>query len=231
MQDILQHADELSLAVNDKIRPLKYFKTYLKQGYYPFLKESIVSYNQKVRNVTELILNIELPQLCGVDVGSIRKLRTLLNILAREVPMTVDINRLATMTGMTRGTVLTYLQHLSSSKLIRLLYSDEESVKKMQKPDKILLDNTNLNYALSSTAANIGTEREIFFCNQMGFGHKIEYHKQADFRIDGEYVVEVGGADKNGRQIAGYDKGFIAADDIEHAIGNKIPLYLFGLMY
>lgn len=140
------------MAVNDKIRPLKYFKTYLKQGYYPFLKESIVSYNQKVRNVTELILNIELPQLCGVDVGSIRKLRTLLNILARGVPMTVDINRLATVTGMTRGTVLTYLQHLSSSKLIRLLYSDEESVKKMQKPDKILLDNTNLIYALSSTA-------------------------------------------------------------------------------
>lgn len=231
LQDLLTHANEIALTVNEKIRPLKYFKTYMNQGYYPFVKESVTSYGQKVQNIANLILNIELPQLRGVEVGSIRKLRTLLNILACEVPMTVDINKLATLTGMTRGTVLTYLQHLCSAKLIRLLYSDEESVKKMQKPDKILLDNTNVIYALTSHEPNIGTQREIFFCNQVGYQHQVEYHHKADFKIDGQYVVEVGGADKEGKQIAGIGNSFIAADDIEYAVGNKIPLYLFGLLY
>lgn len=40
-------------------------------------------------------------------------------------------------------------------------------------------------------------------------------------------------ADKNktGRQIQGMENAYIAADDIEVGFGNKIPLWMFGLLY
>ena len=45
------------------------------------------------------------------------------------------------------------------------------------------------------------------------------------------YTFEVGGSAKDGRQTAEVSNAWIAADDIEHAIGNKLPLWLFGFLY
>lgn len=60
----------------------------------------------------------------------------------------------------------------------------------------------------------------------------MEYSKTAaDLLVDGSVTIEVGGASKSGRQLKGVTDGYIAADGIEYAIGNKIPLYLLGMMY
>ena len=48
--------------------------------------------------------------------------------------------------------------------------------------------------------------------------------------IDRKWTVEVGGQSKDGKQIAGVTNAFIASDDIEYALGNKIPLWLFGFL-
>ena len=45
------------------------------------------------------------------------------------------------MIGLSRNSVINYLQNLDKAELLKLLYSDLLSVKKMQKPDKIYLQN------------------------------------------------------------------------------------------
>jgi len=80
----------------------------------------------------------------------------------------------------------------------------------------------------------IGTVRETFFANQLqAAGHKVEYagYKSGDFRVDNKYVIEVGGADKGFSQIKDIENGFVAADNIESAVFNKIPLWAFGFLY
>ena len=101
----------------------------------------------------------------------------------------------------------------------------------MQKPDKIFMENSNLLHALSLTGVETGTERETFFVNQLAYQHLVEYSKRGDFLIDRKYTIEAGGKSKDGKQIAGVPNAFIAADNIEYALGNKIPLWLFGFMY
>lgn len=101
----------------------------------------------------------------------------------------------------------------------------------MQKPDKIYLENTNIADVLSLATPNTGTLREAFFVNQLMYKHSVEYSSKGDFRIDGKYTVEIGGRSKGGKQIANVKNGFIAADDVEYAYGNKIPLYAFGFLY
>lgn len=128
--------------------------------------------------------------------------------------------------------MIVYLQNLDRAELLKLLYSDLASVKKMQKPDKIYLQNPNLLYAIASTSVQIGTARETFVVNQLSVNHEVEYGKaQGDFVVDQKYTFEVGGADKTFKQIADIPDSYILADNIEYATGKKLPLWIVGLTY
>lgn len=74
-----------------------------------------------------------------------------------------------------------YFKILEKTKLLHLLYADLLSVKKMQKPDKIYLDNPNLLYALASHPVKIGTARETFVVNQLSCDHEIEQKEDRRF--------------------------------------------------
>lgn len=229
---LLAAPNDLCNAVVAQARPMAYFADYLRSGYYPFAASGEDDYHQRVENIVNMIIDIELPLLCGVDVASIRKIKALMFVLASECPMQVDIAKLATMAETTRGTLLAYLQYLSRAHLLNLLYSDVQNVKKMQKPDKIYLENTNLMAALSVGEMNSGTMREAFIVNQLRQQHRVEYAtSQADFLVDGKYTLEVGGKSKDGSQIAGQPNAFVVADNVEYAAGNRIPLYAFGFLY
>ena len=140
--------------------------------------------------------------------------------------------KLAGMIGLSRNSVINYLQNLDKAELLKLLYSDLLSVKKMQKPDKIYLQNPNLLYAIASAPVQIGTARETFVVNQLSVNHNVEYGKtKGDFIVDHAYTFEVGGADKTFKQIADLPDSFILADNLEFATGKKLPLWIVGLTY
>ena len=232
LQEILTNGNSICAEVNAQLRPLPLFSEYLHYGYYPFLKESQSNYYVRIENVVNNTIEVELPQLRKLDVGNIRKVKSLLGILSSNVPFTLDTVKLATMAEVSRTTLLNYLQILSEARLIQLLYSDATNVKRLQKPDKIYLENPNMLHALATTWVNEGTEREVFFINQLSSSHVVEYSKtSADFTIDHQYTVEVGGRSKDGKQIAGVTMGYIASADEEYVLGNKIPLWLFGFLY
>ena len=149
-------------------------------------------------------------------------------------PYEVDIAKLSKTTGISRPSTLKYLTHLEEACLIRRLFTDLKRVSDLQKPDKIYLDNSHLLYALCQQKPEIGTVRECFFANQLASaGHIVEYagYKKGDFRIDSNTVIEVGGEDKGFRQLASQEHSFVAADDVESALGRKIPLWAFGFLY
>ena len=155
----------------------------------------------------------------------------MLYVLSTTVPFDVDISKLSVYTGINRNTIIAYLRNLTDAHIIQQLYYDAKSVGKLQKPDKIYLDNTNLIYALATAKSNIGTIREAFAINQLSARHTVEYNKNGDFRIDGKWIVEVGGIDKDFSQIANIPDSYIFADNIETPIGKKLPLWLLGMMY
>ncbi|MBO7416983.1 MAG: ATP-binding protein [Bacteroidaceae bacterium] len=232
LQEILTDGNSLCAEVNAQMRPLPFFAEYLRYGYYPFLKEGQNNYYVRIENIINTIIEVELPQLRKLETGNIRKVKSLLGILSSNVPYTVDTVKLSSMAEISRTTLLQYLHNLSEAQIIQLLYSDVTNVKRLQKPDKIYMENTNMLYALSTTQVNEGTAREVFFINQLSAGHVVEYSKtSADFTIDHQYTIEVGGRSKDGKQIAGVTDSFIASADGEYVLGNKIPLWLFGFLY
>lgn len=232
LEFILDNPDVVCSKVNTVCQPVKLFREYLQFGYFPFYFESSTKYYERIENITNYIMEAELPNLCGVDVGNVRKLKMLLAILLTMVPCEVDISRLATLMQASRNTVLAYLDYLSRAKLINLVYADLDSLKKLQKPDKIFLENTNLLYALSISDVQIGTVRETFVVNQLMYTHRVEYGKKyGDFKVDGKWIFEVGGANKTFEQIANIPNSYILADDMEYSVRNKLPIWIVGLLY
>ena len=98
------------------------------------------------------------------------------------------------------------------------------------KPDKIYLENTNLMYALTPHIDR-GTLRETFFYNQLKQTQEVLLPKHGDFEVNRTYIFEVGGKNKTFEQIKDLPNSFLAVDDIEIGIRNRIPLWMFGMMY
>lgn len=234
LNDLLSAPGEYCAAVKKKCLPVKSFKEYLRGGFYPFYFENRRTYPIQVENVVNYIIDYELPAFRNIEVGNTRKLKALLRILAQMVPYEIDISKLSRATSMERPTIMKYLKNMEEAKLICRLFQNLDTISDLQKPDKILLDNPNLLYILSDKGPEIGTVRESFFCNQLiSAGHRVEYGglKTGDFKIDGDIIVEVGGADKGYDQIKNENNAYIAADDIDSSFFRKIPLWALGCLY
>lgn len=232
LEQIIKEPFSIIDPVHEQCRPLAYFDEYLTCGYYPYYKDNVVDYYTILNNVVRYIIEDELPRICKVELSNTRQIRALMNILASGEPFEVDISKLSVLSGLQRKTILTYLNHLSNAKLIHLLYSDYLNAKKMQKPDKIYIENANMLKALATHPIKEGTLRETFVINHLAFKHSVEYGKQhGDFVVDGKYTFEVGGANKNFKQIADIPNSYILADDLDYPFGNKLPLWLIGFLY
>ena len=115
--------------------------------------------------------------------------------------------------------------------MIRLVNQPDRFISRLQKPDKIFLDNPNLFYALNPEMVNPGSLRETFALNQLSVKHEVNLHEQADFLADHQFIIEIGGKNKENRQVRNLEHSFIFQDDIEIGHHNKIPLWLLGFLY
>ena len=77
----------------------------------------------------------------------------------------------------------------------------------------------------------MGTIRETFFINALSPICKLSAPKKGDFCVDDKYTFEIGGKNKGFQQIRNMANSFLALDEMEMGVGNKIPLWLFGFLY
>ncbi|MBO6099031.1 MAG: ATP-binding protein [Prevotella sp.] len=231
LDKLLSDADEICKQVCEACHPQPLFEEYLRVGYYPFYDGNEQEYYSRIENVVSFIIDQEMTQFCGVEPAYTRKLKAMLLFLANNVPYDVSIAKLSSYLEINKTTVLSYLSSMQRAELLNLLYADNLSVTKMQKPDKVYIHNPNMLYALS-TEEKIGTIRECFVVNQLSAKHTVEYGKtQGDFKIDGKITFEVGGKDKSFEQIADIPDSYVLADSMMFPIGKKLPLWIVGFLY
>ena len=213
------------------IKVLKYFEQYLNEGYYPYYKEAGRDYLMRIGEVAQLVIDSDITAVEETITYSTRqKIKKLLMVVAENVPLEPNINKLAASLESTRDQTLKMLYWLDRAALLWLLTDKPKDYKHLTGPKKIYLNNTNLMNALGSRVSK-GTQRETFFANQAGAVTDLLIPKQGDFLADGRYIFEVGGPHKTFDQIAGLPDSYLAIDDMEVGNGNRIPLWLFGCLY
>jgi predicted AAA+ superfamily ATPase len=231
LDDIINNHPSVSRQIVAQLQPLKYFDTYLKKGYYPYFAEFDDLYYSRIEEVVNMILEIELPQLRNVNIAWIPKLKQIMLIVAESAPFVPNISKLSQRVGINRETMLAYIWNLNQAHLLANVYRAASGISRLQKPDKLFLENPNLMYALGGFSTNHGNVRETFFVNQLKYRHKIEMAAKGDFLVDSKYIFEIGGKNKNNRQIKDEENAYIAADNVEYGTRNRIPLWLFGFLY
>ncbi|MFA6145695.1 MAG: AAA family ATPase [Sulfurimonas sp.] len=239
VQELLENHVAIATKISEQIKPLKYFKEYLEYGAYPFVFEDKEGFHQRLIQVVNLILETDLPYINRIEMAQIGKLKKLLYLLAINVPFIPNITDLAESTQISRPKVYEYLNHLEQAKIINTLRSKEKGYNVLSKPEKLLMQNTNLSFALTSSA-DVGALREAFFVNQIKnalaeknqfIDESIYASKQGDFLVDNTYTFEVGGKNKGFKQIKDVSNSYVTSDEIDIGYKNKIPLWLFGFLY
>ncbi|MFN3234501.1 MAG: ATP-binding protein [Gammaproteobacteria bacterium] len=227
--DIIKQLKDAGL----KVLPL--FKQYLECGYYPFyfenrvVKEYWLMLEQNLHATIESDLTAINSKLTG---NSVRKIKQLLSFISRSVPFVPEWKSIKAIVQVSDDrTLKSYFKYLEDAGVIYLLKRHLSRLKGLEGEEKIYLSNPNQIYALNYDRVNKGSLRETFFMSILKQSHQLSAPKDGDFMVDGKYFFEVGGKNKSAKQLNYQKNAFLALDDIEKGVGNKIPLWLFGFLY
>jgi predicted AAA+ superfamily ATPase len=231
LDEIVKNHAEISLQLIKEFKPFKYFSEYLKVGAYPYYQNNEQEYYQQLLNTINLILDVDLQSITNIDYNNIAKFKRLLYVIATNVPFIPNIKKLSERIGVNRNVLVQALQLLEKAELIHTLYKKNKSVSVLNKPDKIWLRNTNLNYAISAENVNTGNVRETFFIQHLSLFHHLSLVDKGDFLVDSIHTFEIGGKGKTQKQIKTVPNSYLVKYDEETGVLNNIPLWLFGLIY
>lgn len=229
LEEIMSRHVNIAMDITSKIDVMKHFDKYLRNGCYPFYKESGIDYLPRLREAVTTVIDSDVPAVESFDFETLYKIKKMLMIIATQVPFVPNISALCEQVSTNRNMALKILYLLDRAKLLRLITQKDKSYDNLVKPDKILLDNPNLMYALAVNP-EIGNVRETFFACQISAVGNITSPDKGDYLVDGKFLFEVGGRRKSFNQIKDIPNSYLAVDDTLVGRGNKIPLWLFGFL-
>ncbi|HIO96060.1 MAG TPA: hypothetical protein EYG67_04490 [Campylobacterales bacterium] len=230
LEDILKEHSNIAFKIVNKVKPLEFWEEYLQYGYYPFYFENPKRYNIKLNETINTAIEVDIPSIFKIKYEYIINLKKLVKLICASEPFTLNIQELSNKIGIDRDTLYLYFEYLHRGKILNVIRAKSKGDNIFSKPDKVYLNNPNLNYSYCSQAT-VGMIRETTFTTFLKTHHELSIPKKGDFLVDEKYLFEIGGKNKSFKQIKDIPNSFVVGDDIEIGFGNKIPLWLFGFLY
>ena len=234
--DIVDNPAEISQKTASIPRIKGHFKTYLRQGYYPFVFEDGQHFFTRLENIINKTIFEDIANYYNLKTANLHYFHKILSFLATIPPGRTSINNLAGNLGIDGKTTLHYVHILHDTGLARILPPCRRGARRLRSPEKIFPANTTLLQALCEALGqnvDMGVMRELAFVSALAdSGKKVCCcKKRGDFTVD-DIIFEIGGKNKTNRQIRGTEKpAFLVKDDILTGGKKSIPLYLFGFLY
>lgn len=229
LPDLLEQHMNLAQPIMRQTRPIEQFKKYLQYGAYPFYRESLDNYPRKLLEVINQTIDSDLAGIYTIEASKLDKLKKLLYMLCSTDSVELNISKLSAAVGTSWATLAKYLERMQAGSLIHIVRAGS-GMRTVNKPDKLLLDNTNL-FQVLCAVPNSGSLRETFFVSQLRYQHQVHYHDQGDFSVDDQWIFEIGGANKSLKQLKGQAQSYAALDDLVVGDGRRVPLWMFGMLY
>jgi predicted AAA+ superfamily ATPase len=230
LDEILDNSSELSSALALENPTLyKNFLKYLQIGFYPFFIEDEEEYKNKLFNALDKVISEDIPSINRIEYTHLSIFKKFIaKLIYSRVPFQVNISALSKEFGVSHPTLSTYLNILEQTKIMRPIRKFSTKVSK--KPEKLLFSNTNILYTYADEfgiEVDVGTVRETFFASCF---ESIYYSDIGDFKYK-DYIFEIGGRNKDFKQIKDIENSYLAVDIDYSVVDNKIPLWLFGFLY
>jgi len=183
----------------EKLRVL--YDEYIEYGGLPKVVQvgSLKEKQQQLEMIFSSYINLDVQSLS--DFRSLKDFRKLVQLLSERVGNKLNTTKLATILGISRQTVSTYLEFMEQTYLIRLIqpFSGSSDVRARVSPKLYFVDTgiASINYELSA-----GAKFENTVCHQLylqsksyAFGRKINYFSnetaEVDFIVNNDLAFEV----------------------------------------
>ena len=227
LNDIIENHEQIATQILTKINPLEYFQDYIHHGYYPFFLENR-NYSENLLKTMNMMTEVDILLIKQIELKYLTKIKTLFYLLALEGPKSPNISNFAKEINTSRATVMNYIKYLSDSRLINIIYSVGQDFPK--KPAKVIMNNSNLIYAIYPIHIEQQEVMETFFVNALLSKHTInEGNKCGYYIIDRNRRFRVCDAE-NTKMRLNNDTIYVRYN-MKVGKDNKIPLWLFGFLY
>ena len=227
LNDIIENHEQIATQILTKINPLEYFQDYIHHGYYPFFLENR-NYSENLLKTMNMMTEVDILLIKQIELKYLTKIKTLFYLLALEGPKSPNISNLAKEINTSRATVMNYIKYLSDSRLINIIYSVGQAFPK--KPATVIMNNSNLIYAIYPIHIEQQEVMETFFVNALLSKHTInEGNKCGYYIIDRNRRFRICDAENTKMRLN--NETIYVRYNMKVGKDNKIPLWLFGFLY
>ncbi len=240
LEEIIDNRIKIDNKITDIAKLQGLFKEYLKIGYYPVFSEFKTEEDvfEAVSGIIDKMINIDLANYFSLKTETLPLFKKILYFVFTSEPGSINTARIAKSLGKSHPDTDRYLEMLRRSGLVRYLLNDRIGHAMIRNAEKVYLNDPSMMYSLGymiGKETNIGSVREIFVLNQLKMaGYRVFSSKKGDMLISldkKDIVIEIGGANKTMKQIAGVKNAYLVLDDDIYGSKFTIPLYLFGFLY
>jgi hypothetical protein len=165
-----------------------------------------------------------------IELKYLTKIKKLFYQIAEDGPSkTPNITKLSQDIETSRATVMNYIKYLTDARLLNLIYPIGQGIPK--KPARIMLQNTNLMYAIYPIQVDKQEAMETFFVNTMWKDHQVNTGtRDCNFLVDERLKFRI--VDAKAVDRCRFSNEIIYARyNTEIGKDNQIPLWLFGFLY
>ena len=225
LRELTNRHERIAKEICEKCNPLEHFQAYLHHGYYPFFLEKR-NFSENLLKTMNMMIEVDILLIYQMEQKNLNRIKKLLYLLATRGTGTPNVSQLAQEVLTSRTTIANYIKFLSDARLINILYRKGEDYPK--KPGRIMMNNTNLMFAM--TPGNVNTEdlMDTFFQNAIWGKHKIRIgDRGCTFLLDNQYRFRL---QNEAPKRKSTDVIYVRSDK---NIGDEqvIPLWMFGLLY
>ena len=188
------------------------------------------------------MINIDIATYYSLKTETLPVFKKILYFIFTSSPGSINISKLSNSLDKSFPDTSRYIEMARESGLIRYLLNNKTGHSMIRNAEKVYLNDTNMAYALSNSIGkevDSGSARELFAINQLqSAGYTVFSADSGDMAVTEKksifgkkYVFEIGGKNKDTKQIKNIKNSFLVLDNILHGDKYSIPLYLLGFLY
>ena len=227
LKDIINNHEEITRHILSKVSPMKYFADYIHHGFYPFFLEHR-NFSENLLKTMNMMTEVDILLIKQIDLKYLTKIKKLFYLLALEGPKAPNISNLAKDINTSRATVMNYIKNLADARLINLVYPVGQEFPK--KPAKVMLQNSNLIYAIYPIQLDEQQLMETFFVNALQEVCSVnEGNKQGTYIINQKEKFKVCDTGKTKKRFSTDTTYTIYNTEVGK--DNQVPLWLIGFLY
>jgi hypothetical protein len=177
-----------------------------------------------------MFLESALPAIAGIDYRSVTKIKLLLAIIIRQGPLKPNISDLARFLDVSRDSVYAWLTLLEKTGLVHRIWLNRTGNTKHRKPDLILPGEPSMLQFAGNRPKSNSIQLTFLISQFQNAGFSCSLHKSGAVYLNG-MTIATGDKDHPLPKVTDGSHPLLAAANLEIGSDNRIPLWMFGLLY